>query len=169
MVAFGWFVPRRSALLGLTAVLIAAVGGPGSYEVRLHFAEIYSGVQAVGKRVFDVAIEGVTVLNDYDVFADVGGHRPVTKTFTVTSDATLDIDFGHVTENPAIKAIEVLGEAGGGPGPAPIVFGSAGWPGGARTSRRRCSSGRTGDATSPSATASSWPTRCSATRRTPTR
>ena len=30
------------------------------------------------------------------------------KTFTVTSDANLDIDFAHVFENPAIKGIEIL-------------------------------------------------------------
>jgi len=100
------------------------VGTPGTYEVRLHLAEIYSGASSPGARVFDVAIEGATVLDGYDAVADVGFARPVTKTFVVSSDATLDIDFGHVTENPAVKAIEVLGAPGGGPGPQPVVFGS---------------------------------------------
>ena len=81
---------------------------PGPYEVRLYFAEIYDGAQSVGTRVFDVSIEGTTVLNDYDVFADVGGYKAVVKTFQVTSNANLDIDFSHVTENPAIKAIQIL-------------------------------------------------------------
>jgi hypothetical protein len=48
----------------------------GSYEVRLGFAEIYSGAQSVGARVFDVSIENTTVLDNYDVFGDVGGTRP---------------------------------------------------------------------------------------------
>jgi N-acetylneuraminic acid mutarotase len=81
----------------------------GSYEVRLGFAEIYSGTQSVGARVFDVSIENTTVLDNYDVFGDVGGYKAVVKSFFVTtSDANLDIDFGHVVENPAIKSIEIL-------------------------------------------------------------
>jgi hypothetical protein len=81
---------------------------PGQYEVRLYFSEIYSGAFATGARVFDVAIEGQTVLNDYDVFADVGGNKGVMKTFTVSSDAHLNIDFLRVIQNPAVNAIEIL-------------------------------------------------------------
>jgi large repetitive protein len=84
---------------------------PGTYQVRLYFAEIYSGAQSVGARVFDVSIEGNVVLNDYDIFADVGGFKGVVKTFTVTADSNLDIDFGHVTENPKVNAIEILAGA----------------------------------------------------------
>ena len=36
----------------------------GEYEVRLYFAEIYSGAQFTGGRVFDVAIEGANVLDN---------------------------------------------------------------------------------------------------------
>ncbi len=81
---------------------------PGEFEVRLYFAETWSGAQAAGIRVFDVQIEGATVLDNYDVFADVGGFRGVVKSFTVTSDANLDIDFLHVIQNPNIKAIEII-------------------------------------------------------------
>ncbi|MGI8759466.1 MAG: PQQ-dependent sugar dehydrogenase, partial [Acidimicrobiales bacterium] len=42
------------------------------------------------------------------VFAEVGGNKGVMKSFVVSSDANLDIDFGHVTENPTVKGIEVL-------------------------------------------------------------
>ena len=78
------------------------------YEVRLYFAEIYSGAQSDGARSFDVVIDGQTVLDDYDVFAEVGGYAGVVKTFRVTSDGNLDIDFGHEVQNPAIKAIDVF-------------------------------------------------------------
>ena len=81
---------------------------PGQYEVRLYFAEIYSGAFATGARVFDVAIEGQTVLNDYDVFADVGGNKGVMKSFIVASDSNLDIDFLRVVQNPAVNGIEIL-------------------------------------------------------------
>jgi hypothetical protein len=80
----------------------------GSYEVRLGFAEIYSGTQSVGARVFDVSIENTVVLDNYDIFADVGSNKAVVKSFSITSDANLDIDFGHVVENPTIKSIEIL-------------------------------------------------------------
>ncbi|MFV2068809.1 MAG: malectin domain-containing carbohydrate-binding protein, partial [Pirellulales bacterium] len=80
----------------------------GQYEVRLYFAEIYDGAMAPGGRVFDVSIEGNLVLDDYDVFAEVGGMAGVVRNFVVASDTNLDIDLAHVTENPAIKAIEIV-------------------------------------------------------------
>jgi hypothetical protein len=81
---------------------------PGEHEVRLYFAETFSGAQSPGVRVFSVQIEGVTVLNQYDVYADVGGFKGVVKSFTVTSDANLDIDFQRVLQNPSVKAIEII-------------------------------------------------------------
>ena len=81
---------------------------PGQHEVRLYFAETFSGAQSPGVRVFSVQIEGVTVLDQYDVYADVGGYKGVVKSFTVTSDANLDIDFQRVLQNPSVKAIEII-------------------------------------------------------------
>jgi hypothetical protein len=82
---------------------------PGQYEVRLYFAEIYPGAMKQGGRLFDVRIEDQLILDDYDVYAEVGGYAGVMKSFIITADSRLDIDFFHVVENPAIKAIEVLG------------------------------------------------------------
>jgi N-acetylneuraminic acid mutarotase len=81
---------------------------PGGYQVRLYFAEIYEGSQNVGARVFNVSIEGSPVLSNYDIFAEVGGYKGVVKSFFVSSDSALDIEFGHVVENPKIAAIEIL-------------------------------------------------------------
>lgn len=81
---------------------------PGQYEVRLYFAETFSGAQSPGARVFSVQIEGVTALDHYDVYADVGGFKGVVKSFTVMSDANLDVDFLRVLQNPAVKAIEII-------------------------------------------------------------
>jgi hypothetical protein len=83
---------------------------PGSYQVRLYFAEIYPLAQAVGVRKFNVSIEGTQVLSNYDVYADVGANKGVMKSFVVSSDSTLTIDFGHVAgaEHPAIKGIEIV-------------------------------------------------------------
>ncbi len=82
---------------------------PGNYEVRLYFAETYSGASQPGQRIFDVTIEGLLALDNYDIVADVGYQVGVMKSFPVTvSDTTLDIDFSHVVENPAIKGIEII-------------------------------------------------------------
>jgi hypothetical protein len=83
---------------------------PGDYEVRLYFAETY--FDTVGSRVFDVEAEGVVVLNDLDVFAEAGAmDKAIVRSFPVTSDGTLDLAFRHVVENPAVKAVEVIGSA----------------------------------------------------------
>jgi hypothetical protein len=78
----------------------------GTYEVRLFFVE--TDVEADGLRVFDVTIDGDVVLDDYDIHADVGHDVAVMKTFeTTVDDGNIDIDFGHVTENPVIAAIDI--------------------------------------------------------------
>jgi Malectin domain len=87
-------------------------------QVRLYLASRCGCTSTVGSRVFDVAIDGATVLDDYDIVADVGQDRGTMKQFAVTSDGTVDIDFGHVVENPLINAIEIVGP-GAGPGPQP--------------------------------------------------
>ena len=74
----------------------------------MYFAEIYSGAWTVGKRRFDVLVEGSLVLDDYDVFAAAGANRGIMRAFTVTSDSALDVDFRQVAENPALKAIEIV-------------------------------------------------------------
>ncbi len=94
---------------------------PGELEVRLYFAETYSGTQAAGARVFDVSVEGQLVLDDYDVFARVGGYAGIVERFPVTSDGNVDIDFAHVTQNPTIKAIEIVAVDGGTPGAVAAV------------------------------------------------
>jgi hypothetical protein len=81
---------------------------PGTYEVRLYFAETHSKSQKIGGRVFDVQIEGQTVLDNYDVFADVGGNKGVVKSFTINADSNIDVDFLRGVQNPSIKGIEIL-------------------------------------------------------------
>jgi hypothetical protein len=92
---------------------------PGEYEVRLYFAEIFTGAQASGARAFDVGIEGETVLDDYDVFADVGGYKAVMKSFKVTTDDELNIDFNHERQNPMVHGIEIVKLSGARAAPSP--------------------------------------------------
>jgi hypothetical protein len=87
---------------------------PGQYVVRLYFAETWFSTD--GSRVFDVAIEGATVLDDLDVHATAGGaNRGVVRSFTVTADSDVDIAFSAVVENPSIRGIEILGTGGESP------------------------------------------------------
>ncbi|MDF7815204.1 malectin domain-containing carbohydrate-binding protein [Hymenobacter sp. YC55] len=83
----------------------------GSYTVVLHFAEIYWSQP--GQRVFDVALEGVTRLDDYDIVARVGPLTATTETLPVTvTDGWLDIDFQARVDLAKVSAIEVLSTAG---------------------------------------------------------
>ena len=83
----------------------------GAYTVNLYFTENYT--LGVGRRVFDVEIEGQPVLVGLDVYSEVGQDAALVKRLPVTvSDGQLNIRFVHGIENPMVSAIEVLGQAG---------------------------------------------------------
>ncbi len=79
-----------------------------SITVRLYFANQYAGTAAPGQRVFDVLLDGSTVLNDFDVAAAVGNRVATMRQFSITSDGNVDLDLRTVTENPMISGIEIL-------------------------------------------------------------
>lgn len=82
----------------------------GTYSVSLHFAEI--AFESNGQRVFDVVIEGTTVLNDYDIHASASGANTavIENILNVdVDDGVLDIEFVAVTERAKISGIEVFG------------------------------------------------------------
>ena len=57
------------------------------YKVRLHFAEISPFVSAMGDRQFNVALNGVPVLTNFDLIAVSGGKfRAITRQFNATTD-----------------------------------------------------------------------------------
>jgi len=104
------------------------VNTPGLYQVRLHFAEIYFGLSGnppggPGKRVFDVKMEGATVLNNYDIIAQAGASaRAITETIpiTVTDGAlniVLDATLASSVDQGKVSAIEVWG-----PITAPLII-----------------------------------------------
>lgn len=79
-----------------------------SITVRLYFANQYDGTAQPGQRVFDVLVDGVTRLDNFDVAA-AAGHRTATmRQFSVTSDGNVDIDLRNVTENALVNGIEIL-------------------------------------------------------------
>ncbi|WP_420593136.1 malectin domain-containing carbohydrate-binding protein [Robiginitalea biformata] len=81
----------------------------GDYTVNLLFAEIWTGAQDPGIRVFDVQIEGNPVLTNFDQTAAYGWATAGVESFPVTvSDGNLDIDFIMGVQNPSIKGIEII-------------------------------------------------------------
>ena len=97
---------------------------PGTYRVTLLFAEIYwgdgcPGGGGVGSRVFDVVLEGATVLSDFDILAASGGclasttseaGAPIAKTFDVAvTDGAIDIQLPASVDNGKLSALEVRG------------------------------------------------------------
>jgi hypothetical protein len=83
----------------------------GNYSVILHFAEIYWGVNATGTRKFNVDIEGVRKLSDYNIAERAGGAlKAVQETISVSvTDGTLNVDFYNGSADQAkISAIEVI-------------------------------------------------------------
>ncbi|PEN12830.1 hypothetical protein CRI94_12560 [Longibacter salinarum] len=89
----------------------------GSYTVRLHFAELFFGVERgtndPGQRVFDVSAEGSLILDDFDILAETGA--PLTALVKevsgiTVSDGSLTLNFTSVVNNAKVSAIEVLSE-----------------------------------------------------------
>jgi hypothetical protein len=79
------------------------------YTVRLHFAELYW--TAAGKRTFGVAINGTTVLSNFDIYASAGAnYKAVVREFTTTANASgqIIVNLTKVTDNASISGIEIL-------------------------------------------------------------
>ncbi len=74
-----------------------------STQVRLYFSSRSSST-----RRFNVLVDGVTKLSNYDPNADPGVNRGTMKAFDITSDGTVNIDFTRVTGDPEINAIEIV-------------------------------------------------------------
>jgi Malectin domain/Bacterial TSP3 repeat len=78
----------------------------GDYEVTLKFAEIYFA--NVGQRVFNVSLEGKTVISKLDLVAKVGPKTAYDVVVPVTvSDGVLNIGFQSVINNAKVSAIKV--------------------------------------------------------------
>ncbi|HVE16177.1 MAG TPA: malectin domain-containing carbohydrate-binding protein [Chthoniobacterales bacterium] len=86
---------------------------PGRLEVELFFAE--PSFDKPGQRVFDLALNGQTVLKNLDIFAEAGGKaKALVKKFTVNSpDGTLDLAIPAAAAGaPMIAALRVTDSKG---------------------------------------------------------
>jgi Malectin domain/Thrombospondin type 3 repeat len=86
----------------------------GVYMVRLYFAEPYWGSPGgpegeEGRRVFSVTAEGDVLIEDLDIYAEVGELTALVKQAEVeVQDGELNLSFAASEGEPIIAAIEVL-------------------------------------------------------------
>lgn len=95
----------------------------GEYVVRVYLAETYidgdgwNANSKIGPRVFDIAVEGQVVLNNYNMYQQLGHDRGTMKSFQPTvTDGALFVTFLHEKENPFVSGISIVrvGDADGG-------------------------------------------------------
>ncbi|MEM9475977.1 MAG: Ig-like domain-containing protein [Pseudomonadota bacterium] len=92
----------------------------GDYDVTLHFAEIWSPANDAGVRVFDIAAEGQTVIDDLDVYSVAGARTAYTLDLDVTvEDGALNLDFLKGMQNPKLSALEIWRDVGDTTGEPP--------------------------------------------------
>lgn len=104
---------------------------PGTYELRLHFAETFYGPESAGgggegSRIMAVLANGRPLLQDFDVLADSGGDRTaelkVFPNISPAADGQLHLSFSSVKGDSAmLSAIEILPGVRGQMRPVRIV------------------------------------------------
>jgi hypothetical protein len=103
----------QSARQGTVTYTIPSLTAGTSYSVRLHFAELY--FSAAGDRVFNVAINGTSVLTNFDIYATAKANfTAVVEQFTATANSSgqIVIAFTNGTiDQPMINGVEVLGSS----------------------------------------------------------
>jgi hypothetical protein len=91
----------------------------GRYTLILNFAESYfgpsaSGTGGEGSRVFRVLCNGNTLLDNFDIYKEMGSLHALTKTFThlkPSAQGKLNITFEPIANNATVSGIEVLDES----------------------------------------------------------
>ncbi len=98
------YVPFTYVLTGLVA--------NATYNVRMHFAETYSGITGNGQRVFNVNINGQPALTNFDIYALAPGRdKALVENYTTKADM-----FGQIivqliyggAQQPQINGLEVI-------------------------------------------------------------
>lgn len=81
---------------------------PGVYEITLLNVETF--FTAPNQRVFDLYIEGVQALTNFDIIAQAGGaFTPIAQTFTVVvADAKAEISFAPEIDAPRVAAVGLV-------------------------------------------------------------
>jgi hypothetical protein len=79
----------------------------GTYNVTLKFSEDF--YNSANLRVFNVAINGITVLSNFDIVAAVGAFTAIDKTFSITvTGGQIVIQFTNGSADlPQVNAIQI--------------------------------------------------------------
>jgi hypothetical protein len=81
----------------------------GAYHVNLYFAELFTGDERVGSRVFNVKMQGKATFSDLDVFAAAGANHALVKGADIAvTDGAVTIEFDNVVDHAKVEAIEIL-------------------------------------------------------------
>ncbi len=99
----------------------------GQYAVRVFLGDGYAGTSQAGQRVFDIAVEGQTLADDFDAVEAWGHGKGGMLEWTGTvSDGAVDIAFGHEVENPQVNGVEIVRLGSSAPkGPVVSVLGAS--------------------------------------------
>lgn len=81
----------------------------GTYRVDLHFAEIFGPLDQPGERVFDLYLEDVLILDDFDIVAAAPGQftAHVHSAMVEVTDGSLTLRTASEVENPKLSAFSV--------------------------------------------------------------
>ncbi len=101
---------RSNRYNATTTPLIYSFAVPnGGYRVNLLFAENAPALQVAGARIFNVKLNGIAVLQNFDIYAAVGANTAVMESFNTTvTGGKIAIEFDRLVQNPKINAIEIL-------------------------------------------------------------
>ena len=80
----------------------------GSYTLKLHFADLAHN--QAGQRVFDVSVNGVLSLPNFDIVAAGGGQQAVVETFDnlAVTNGRITVNLNASVDFPALNAIEIV-------------------------------------------------------------
>jgi hypothetical protein len=87
----------------------------GAYHVNLYFAELNSGDEFVGGRVFNVKTQGNVVFQNLDIFATVGANAALIKGVDIAvtnGQATIELDNVPGHDRGKVDAIEITQNTG---------------------------------------------------------
>ncbi len=102
----------QSERAGVFTYTVAGLTAGATYPVRLHFAEYYW--TKPGQRVFNVAINGTTVLPNFDIVAVAGPSQALVEQFPATANHSNQIVISFTAgtaDQPKVSGIEVVGLA----------------------------------------------------------
>lgn len=105
----GWPWVAASGMKGVSAVRLKNLK-PGSYTVRLYFAE--TEYKQEGKRLLNVSLQGKPVLKDFDIVKQSSGKmRSVVKEFLhISSTGELELSLQATKGTAIISGIELIAE-----------------------------------------------------------